>query len=209
MLFRSDLMVTAFVDASYLGQELRHYLLRIGGLILVIVFVVTGGTMIVLYRALLRPILQLRESAVAAGETPKDAVKSILPEVSRRKRDELGDLVEAHNRLLSRVSESMQREAEQAEEREYFLARHDAITGLPNRVALLEFLENAARQNLSSQTSMALFLIQLSVLNERSEDCLLATHLPKKIDQHGHGKDRASSAHQSQGDSNHHCRCVP
>ena len=180
---RGDLMVTAFVDAGYLGQELRHYLLRIGGLILVIVFVVTGGTMIVLYRALLRPILQLRESAIAAGQAPKDAVKSILPEVSRRKPDELGDLVEAHNRLLSRVSESMQREAEQAEEREYFLARHDAITGLPNRVALMEFLENAARQNLSSQTSMALFLIQLSVLNERSEDCLLATHLPAKVNQ--------------------------
>ncbi len=187
---RGDLMVTAFVDTSYLGQELRHYLLRIGGLILVIVFVVTGGTMIVLYRALLRPILQLRESAIAAGETPKDAVKSILPEVSRRKRDELGDLVEAHNRLLSRVSESMQREAEQAEEREYFLARHDAITGLPNRVALVEFLENieslenaAGHNPPSQQTSTALFLIQLSVLNERSEDCLLATHLPAKVDQ--------------------------
>jgi EAL domain-containing protein (putative c-di-GMP-specific phosphodiesterase class I) len=180
---RGDLILTAFVDTSYLDQELLHYLLRIGGLILVIVFVVTGGTMIVLYRALLKPMLQLRESAIAAGETPKDAVKSMLPEASRRKRDELGDLIEAHNRLLSRVSESMQREARQAEEREYFLARHDAITGLPNRVALMEFLDNAARYNLPSQTSMALFLIQLSMLNERSEDCLLATHLPKKIDQ--------------------------
>jgi EAL domain-containing protein (putative c-di-GMP-specific phosphodiesterase class I) len=180
---RGDLILTAFVDTSYLDQELLHYLLRIGGLILVIVFVVTGGTMIVLYRALLKPMLQLRESAIAAGEAPKDAVKSMLPEVSRRKRDELGDLIEAHNRLLARVSESMQREAQQSEAREYFLARHDAITGLPNRVALMEFLDNTARHNLPSQTSMALFLIQLSVLNERSEDCLLAAYLPKKIDQ--------------------------
>ncbi len=188
---RSDLIVTAFVDASHLDQELLHYLLRIGGLILVIVFVVTGGTMIVLYRLLLKPMLQLRESAIAAGQVPKDAVKSILPEVSRRKRDELGDLIEAHNRLLSRVSESMEREAQQAKQREYFLARHDAITGLPNRVALMEFLEAAARDEMRTQSqpplqshaSMALFLIQLSVLNERSEDCLLATHLPVKAGQ--------------------------
>ena len=180
---RSDLMVTAFVDARHLDQELLHYLLRIGGLILVIVFVVTAGTMIVLYRLLLKPMLQLRESAVAAGEAPKDAVKSMLPVLARRNQDELDDLIEAHNRLLSRVSESMQREAEQAFAREYFLARHDAITGLPNRVALMEFLENTARHDLPSQTSMALFLIQLTVPNERSEDCLLAAHLPVKIDQ--------------------------
>ena len=180
---RRDLMVTAFVDARHLDQELLHYLLRIGGLILVIVFVVTGGTMIVLYRLLLKPMLQLRASAIAAGEAPKDAVKSMLPMLSRRNQDELGDLIEAHNRLLSRVSESMQREAEQASAREYFLARHDALTGLPNRVALMEFLENAARHDLPSQTSLALFLIQLTVPNERREDCLLATHLPVKMDQ--------------------------
>jgi EAL domain-containing protein (putative c-di-GMP-specific phosphodiesterase class I) len=180
---RGDLVVTAFVDGRHLDQELLHYLLRIGGLILVIVFVVTGGTMIVLYRSLLKPILQLRESAIAAGQAPKYAVKSILPEVSRRKRDELSDLIEAHNRLLARVSESMEREAQQAGEREYFLARHDAMTGLPNRVALMEYLENAAREDVPAQSraSAALFLIQLSVLNERSEDCLLATHPPARM----------------------------
>ncbi len=140
--WRSDLIpdvtVAARVDVGDLPQRLHAYLLRIAGLIAIIVLVVTVGTMLVLDRWLLRPLLRLRESALKAAATPDDAASFTL---SMRRGDEMGDLIHAHNTMLNRVADSRRRDKEMAVEQAFFLTHHDLITGLPNRAALLEFLK--------------------------------------------------------------------
>ena len=152
----NDTIVTAFVDAGFIQGELIGYLVRLGGLIFVIVFVVTLGTMLLVYRTLLKPILQLRKSAISAGQMPWAAAQFRLVQT---RRDELGDLIVAHNHLLIQVTESIERERRQAEEREHYLSRHNTSTGLPNRVALLEYFEGVGLREPVGTVSV--FLVEL------------------------------------------------
>ena len=163
--------VSALSNISHIRGDLYAYLLRVAGLIFLIVLVVTVGTMWVLYGQLLRPFLAIRGSAEAAGAAPRVAEKFRL---SHQREDELGDLITAHNALLSQVSTSMARESSLALEREHFVSRHDALTGLPNRVALLEYLART-EESAYRGGQIGLFLMQF-------QDDSLAEHtLPTRI----------------------------
>ncbi len=129
--------VVARVEASAVPARLRAYLLRVAGLVGIIVVVVTVGTMLILDLSLLRPLLRLRESSLAAGADPEHAEAFVL---GTRRRDEMGELIAAHDAMLAQVAESRRRDREMAEERARFLTHHDPSTGLPNGAALLEFL---------------------------------------------------------------------
>ena len=150
------------IDASAVPGELAAYLLRIGGLVVLIVLVVTAGTMLVLYRWVLRALLQLRDSALAAGTAPHRATDFLLP---MTRRDELGDLIAAHNAMLERVTESKQRDREVAEERTRFLTRHDPLTRLPNRMALIEYVDGLpglAGLHGESANKVSLLLVEIA-----------------------------------------------
>lgn len=114
-------------DATRIAPRLRAYQLRIAGLVLIIVLVVTAGTMVVVDAAVLRPVLRLRESSLRSGVDPAIADRFRVP---TRRRDEMGELIEAHNALLARVSASAR-----------YLASHDPLTGLANRGALAAHLD--------------------------------------------------------------------
>jgi diguanylate cyclase (GGDEF)-like protein len=128
----------ARIDASHVRRELYGYLARVAGLVAIIVVVVTAGTMLVLHVWVLQPLLRLRRSMLGAGGAPDQAASFTVP-VQRS--DELGEVMAAHNRLLAQVADSMRRDREMAEERARFLTRHDTLTGLPNRAALIEQLD--------------------------------------------------------------------
>lgn len=128
----------ARIDASHVRRELYGYLARVAGLVAIIVVVVTAGTMLVLHVWVLAPLLRLRRSMLGAGGAPDKAASFTVP-VQRS--DELGEVMAAHNRMLAQVAESMRRDREMAEERARFLTRHDTLTGLPNRAALIEQLD--------------------------------------------------------------------
>lgn len=136
--FLDGASVRATVDARALPKELAAHLLRIAGLVAIIVLVVTIGTMYVLDIWVLRPLLRLRESSVRAGTDPEAAVGLTRDATGH---GELGELIAAHNTMLRELAASRRRDREVAEERARFLAHHDVATGLPNRAALLEFLE--------------------------------------------------------------------
>lgn len=133
-------LVVARLDAAHIRGELNAYLLRIGGLVGVIVLVVTVGTMLVLQFALFRPLLALRRSALAAGAEPEDAARF---RVGSRRQDEMGEVIRAHDAMLAGIAASVQRDRAAAEERARYLSHHEPLTGLPNRLALIEFLERA------------------------------------------------------------------
>ena len=184
--WRSSAIGTPYVSAisniKHVQTELHAYLVRIGGLILLIVLVVTIGTMLVLYRQLLHPLLRLRTSALAAGAAPREADQHQL---SHTRNDELGNLIDAHNALLTHVSASMVREADAAREREHFISRHDVLTGLPNRVALVEYLRRI-HDNVARNGQISFFLIAFQDatmtdrdLPQRARDALLTHTAPR------------------------------
>jgi len=156
------LKIAVRVDTSQVAGEALAFALRIGGLVAIIVLVVTSGTMLVLHRLVLRPVLRLRESSLAAGANP-DAADSHI--VDPGPRDEIGELIEAHNALLGRVAASKRRDREIAEERARYQSHHEPLTGLPNRAALLEHLRQS-RPGPGGAVSLYLVnLLQFRVLN--------------------------------------------
>lgn len=156
-----DVTVAARIEVGDLPQRLHAYLLRIAGLIAIIVLVVTVGTMQVLDRWVLRPLMQLRHSAIAAAAAPDRAASVTLHEV---RRDEMGDLIHAHNVMLNQVADSRRRDQEMAAELTRFLTHHDRVTGLPNRAALLEFLERGLDRR--QRVTVLLFnVLRFRVLN--------------------------------------------
>lgn len=128
----------ARLDSSRVRSDLIAYLMRIGALVALIVLVVTAGTMYVLDRWVLRAVLRLRQSTLSAAAEPGRADEFTVP---TRRQDEMGELIAAHNSMLAGVAESKRRDIEMAEERARYLARHQPLTGLPNREALIEYVD--------------------------------------------------------------------
>jgi|CXWL01.1.fsa_nt_gi diguanylate cyclase (GGDEF)-like protein len=155
-------LVLARLDSGHIRGALVSYLLRIGGLVAIIVVVVTAGTMLVLHVGVLRPLLALRRSAMAAGADPAQAARHALRSL---RRDEMGDVLRAHDELLRKVAESKLRDQAIAEERARYVSHHDALTGLPNRIALLDFLERG-RDPEDVERQVSLYLVNLLQFRE-------------------------------------------
>ncbi|MEO8717677.1 MAG: EAL domain-containing protein [Burkholderiales bacterium] len=149
--FQGDPVVRVAVrsDSSQIVDSVRAYQWRIAGLVAIIVLVVTLGTMIVVYLAVLRPVLRLRRSSQLAGEEPAAAERHRLP---THRHDEIGQLIDAHNAMLGKISESAR-----------FVARHDPLSGLPNRAALTEFLDRESEG--AGATLFLANLVQFRAIN--------------------------------------------
>ena len=150
-------MVLARLDSGHVRGALTSYLLRIGGLVAIIVLVVTMGTMLVLHFSVLQPLLALRRSAIAAGADPDRAQRYT---VGSRRRDEMGDVLREHDAMLERIADSKRRDRAVADERARYLSHHDQLTGLPNRAALIEFVERC-RGLEDGERHATLFLVNL------------------------------------------------
>lgn len=150
-------LVIARLDASHVRGELWAYLLRIGGLVAIIVLVVTAGTMLVLHFGVLRPLLALRRSSLAAGADPGRAE---CYAVGSTRRDEMGDVIRAHDAMLEGIAGAKRRDQAIAEERARYLSHHEPLTGLPNRTALIEYLERS-RSVEAADRHVSLMLVNL------------------------------------------------
>ncbi len=160
------LIFLANVDSSGVNAQLLAFVLRIAGLVAIIVAVVTAGTMLVLYRSILRPVLRLRRSMLGAAGHPDRAEDYRIAE---RPRDELGEVFAAHNEMLGRMGESRRADRLRAADQARFLARHDTLTGLPNRKFFLEHLQQtllAACQNRDCVIVLVLNLSGFRLIND-------------------------------------------
>ncbi len=150
--------IVARLESGHVSSELLAYTLRIAGLVAIIVLVVTAGTMLVLHAWVLRPLLRLHHSAMEAAADPDRAPEFAVPS---RRRDEIGQLLRAYNGMLERVAESKRRDREIAEERARYLSHHDVLTGLPNRAALLEFLDRRREPGNPGAGRVTLYLVNI------------------------------------------------
>lgn len=71
-------LVLVRMQADHVGQDLRAFVLRILGLVVVIACAVTMATMAVLTRTVLRPVLALRDAMCLAAQSPEDAEDRVL-----------------------------------------------------------------------------------------------------------------------------------
>lgn len=152
-------IVLARMDSSAVNSALLAFVLRIAGLVGLIVAVVTAGTMFVLYRSVLNPVLRLRRSMLAAAAAPGHAHHFRIAE---RPDNELGDVFEAHNRMLRRVAESKLADRLRAEEQARFLVRHDTLTGLANRAFFLEHLRRSLQAVRERGEDVVVFVVNLA-----------------------------------------------
>ena len=100
--------------------------------ILLAVVVTGGGLVAVLTRHIVQPVQRLGAVAAEIG-TGNWEIKTGIDS-----HDEIGD--------LARSVENMARNLKQADDRVRFLAYHDSLTGLPNRVMFREYLTRALSQ---------------------------------------------------------------
>ena len=155
----TPLILLARMDSSSVNTALLAFVLRIAGLVALIVAFVTTGTMLVLYRSVLNPILRLRRSMLAAAAHPNRAHDF---RISERPGDELGDVFEAHNQMLRRVAESKLADRLRAEEQARFLVRHDTLTGLPNRTFFLQHLRQVLQAACQRRENVVVFAVNLA-----------------------------------------------
>lgn len=94
-------------DTSTLQPELNAYILRIAGLVVLISMFVTFGVWVALEPIVISPILSLRSDLIKAGETiSKDTQTPNFDSVSIKRKDELGDVINAFDTMYHQISEA-------------------------------------------------------------------------------------------------------
>ncbi len=106
--------VVARINTAAVDAELRAYVLRIAGLVLVLSFLVSAVTVAVLGRTVLTPILAIHRNLTAAHSDPVNAEKYKLDIEAD---NEIGETVTALNALLGRLSEVRRTDVREREER--------------------------------------------------------------------------------------------
>jgi len=118
---RVALEITFAPDGSTTGRRaVRDVLLRVGALTVVLALLIA----VVLQRQVLRPLAELSQSIRALGEGRRG------PPLPVKRRDELGELAEAFNRMTERLDEARQRvvaEGEHALDLEQQLRRSETL----------------------------------------------------------------------------------
>ncbi len=96
--------IVARLDSSSVAGDLRAFLLRIAGLVLVISVSVAATTMVILGQWVLAPMLLIRERLGAAAENPAEADRFALEPGPR---NEMGEVIESLNEMLRQVAGSI------------------------------------------------------------------------------------------------------
>jgi diguanylate cyclase (GGDEF)-like protein len=156
-------VVVSLSTASFRQQLLLFLETSLGATALMGVLGMAG--MVVLARVVLRP---LREVTLAAGHV---AAGKLDHRVRVHGSDEVGLLAQAFNRMTTQLRDARDllerrvaertRLLEEASAEAYRLAKHDALTGLPNRVLLRERLEHAIGVAREHGCSVALFFVDV------------------------------------------------
>ncbi len=140
------LLFAAHPDSEMQSLTVQSGLVVLVGVLLVVV-VTGGGLVTVLSRHIVRPVERLGAMAAEIG-TGNWEVKSGI-----ESDDEIGD--------LARSVEDMARNLKEADDRVRFLAYHDNLTGLPNRVMFREYLTRALSQAERAERKLGILFLDI------------------------------------------------
>ncbi|MTJ47245.1 adenylate/guanylate cyclase domain-containing protein [Dolichospermum sp. UHCC 0259] len=102
-------------NSTAVKNELFAFSLRIAGLIFIISVFVTLTTILTLGVTVIRPILQLRDDLVIAGEAiTNDSDDPVFSTMSKKRQDEMGEVILAFYQMFARVRQEI-RERQQVE----------------------------------------------------------------------------------------------
>ncbi len=150
----APLAAVARLDSSHIATELRGFVWRISGLVVLISLFVCGATMMALTLIVLKPILDLRSLMLFTKERPETAGR-----IARKRRgwDEMGDITDAYGDLVLRLTKQYRSTLHEREQRfedfaqaasdwfwemdenlrfSYFSKRFAQVTGVPNHQLL-------------------------------------------------------------------------
>lgn len=112
-------LVIVRLDSSQIKKEIKAFIIRILGLVILICIFVTIATLAALAPAVIVPILKLRKALIAVGESP-GAVTGDLDclALAKNRRDELGDVLIDFNRMNHQINRYFQEIQESKKELE-------------------------------------------------------------------------------------------
>jgi PAS domain S-box-containing protein len=97
-------------DAAWVRREFFSFIGRIAGLVVIISIFVTGATLFVLRRILIKPILQLRQDLLKAGEAIRDDSDTrqlSFQSLEASRGDELGDVIAAFDQMFGQITDAI------------------------------------------------------------------------------------------------------
>lgn len=94
-------------DATGVQREFFAFIGRIAGLVVIISIFVTGATLVVLRRLLIRPVMLLRQDLLAAGQAigdDRDTQALTFASLPYARDDELGDVIHAFDHMFGQIT---------------------------------------------------------------------------------------------------------
>jgi len=103
-----DYLLVLRHDATPVKMEVKAFVLRIAGLVLIISLFVTAGAWIALGPIVVTPILRLRNDLIEAGDAVvNDAQAPAFYSATVRREDELGEVIKAFNRMFGQITNAI------------------------------------------------------------------------------------------------------
>ena len=138
--------VVARLDTTKVGPAVTAFIWRVVGLVFLISAFVTLVTMIILGKTVLYPILNLRNSLIAAGEDPTVPERHHIPVI---RDDELGDVLATFNGMTSRLADGIQ---EIHQHREALVRANEGLEGeVSRRTVELTELNKVLRREITDR----------------------------------------------------------
>jgi serine phosphatase RsbU (regulator of sigma subunit) len=147
-------------DSSRVRLELRHYIFRIVGLVMLIAAVLTLTTLTVMSALVITPILRLRQDLLLAGEVIRqDQLATHFYAATVCRQDELGDVIAAFRQMFQQIWQTMS--DRKSAEQQLAIANQE-ITRL-NQKLTVENLRMAAELEVSRKLQQMLIPAQLEL----------------------------------------------
>lgn len=123
----------ARMDSSDVKQELFAFFWRIAGLVFIISIFVTAGAWLALKPIVVSPILRLRSDLIKAGDAiSNDQQPQPFYSTAVKRRDELGDVIAAFNRMFEQITDAIQHRKEAEKQRRLSYQQIEAFSEILN-----------------------------------------------------------------------------